>query len=257
MPFRPLHDLVLAISQLTAVPVGVSWPSSAEKPDVAGWYPLVGIALGATAWLCGAAVLWVAPGAATIASVAALIALAVATRGLHWDGLADVADAWFMPDLDRRHEVLKDSATGAFGTLAIVLVALTEFAAISILLAGGAGFVLMAAVALGRAAATFSAWLGKPARGDGLGASVIRRPGASGAFGFVAAAAVLGGLAFTSSAVAPLALVAVCAVGVASALVVPHLVSMRFSGVTGDTMGASIVVVETLVLVAGALVMNR
>ena len=44
------------------------------------------------------------------------------TRGLHWDGMADIADAWGASgDTQRFWTVIKDSRIGAFGGMALVL----------------------------------------------------------------------------------------------------------------------------------------
>lgn len=251
---RPGHAFALAVTQLTVVPLPVAWPEG-SRPDVASWYPVVGLALGTVGWAVAA--LPALLGAKTLALIASALAVAVLaflTRGLHWDGLADVADAWYQPTMERRHAVLKDSATGAFGTLAIVLAAIIQVTALAAIASAGATAVVIFAVACGRLAATFSAWLGKPARADGLGASVVRPPSAVGAF-VVAFALGVATLVVTFATGLATPLVAVIVVGgFITALVTPHLVASRFGGVTGDTMGASIVITEAVILIVAATV---
>jgi cobalamin synthase len=45
------------------------------------------------------------------------------------------------------------------------------------------------------------------------------------------------------------------AIGVFAALAVPHVLALRFGGVTGDVMGASVLITEAVLLTAFALVL--
>ncbi|HSK48670.1 MAG TPA: adenosylcobinamide-GDP ribazoletransferase [Coriobacteriia bacterium] len=244
---RPLRDLGLAITLLTALPIPVRWPDARERPDVASWFPVVGLGFGVLllgVYLIAVRFFYGISGV-TVALILAL--LAVATRLLHWDALADTADAWFVAP-GRRLDVMADSHVGAFGATAIALVVLLQWSSLVEL---GGSRVTAATVVLvpvfGRLAASFSAWLGQPARQGGLGASVIRRPTVLGALASAAAVGAAIALAAVSGA-STVALGVIALAGLALALVVPHLIALRFGGVTGDTMGASVVVVETGVL---------
>lgn len=246
-----MSDFKLAVSQLTALPLQAEWPGGGEVPDVAGWYPLVGLGVGAAVYatIGGSGAIGLP---SLVAGVLGVVVGAVLTGGLHWDGLADVADAWCASGQVRRHEILKDSATGAFGTLAVVLAVVLQASALSALSGSRALSLVVLVGALSRMAATFSAWLGTPARRTGLGASIARRPGVSAVLGFVVALVVMGAVsAALLPHVGPARIALTVLVGVVSALVVPHLVAGRFGGVTGDTMGASVVIVESVMLVVG------
>lgn len=250
---RPLRDAMLAVRHLTVIPLPTQWPEGGAKPDVAGWFPLVGVLVGTAGWGVVSLTRTVdAPALLAALSVAVMVAL---TGGLHWDGLADVTDAWQVHDPERRQQVLKDSAVGAFGALAIALTVGIQVTAIAVLADKGAGAVLPVAAAAGRLSASFSAWLGRPARPNGLGAAVSRRPGFSAGIGLLVGTSAIvgivrGGGIYTLGAPS----LAGAIVLAASALVVPHVVSGRFNGTNGDTMGAGIVLVETLGLVLGAVV---
>ncbi|WP_243313632.1 adenosylcobinamide-GDP ribazoletransferase [Fundidesulfovibrio agrisoli] len=84
------------------------------------WFPLVGLAVGLLA---------AAPGAFGLFSAYPLLLgwLAVGlslwfTRGLHADGLADVADAWGSGAVGERFwTIMKDSRAGPFGVLGLVM----------------------------------------------------------------------------------------------------------------------------------------
>jgi len=248
-----VRDLAAALGLLTVVPVPTRMTEKlVVKP--AAWFPLVGLFLGACGWTLAVGLQAVSrlgslPHGAPL-TVAALVVASwcLLTRFLHWDGLADVADgAWASSDPSRRLEVMADSHTGAFGATAVALVAIVQVAAASEAIASGRLAVLIAAPVLGRLAATFGAWLGTPARPSGLGASVLGRPRAVdvlvtcvtlAACAFVYAAAGGGWLAPTAGALA--------------APVLPHLLARRFGGVTGDVLGASVLLTETVVLVVVA-----
>ncbi len=241
---RPLRDAALAVSLLTLVPAGVRIGPD-EQSSASGWFPAVGLALGGFVW---AFVALVVPAAAVEAHpllVAVLVVTvhAVLTRLLHWDGLADVADAsWGGHTVERRLEIMKDSATGAFGASALVIVALLQVTAIADLFTAGGALPLLFVPFFGRTAATFAAWFGRPARDGGLGRSVIGKPSVAALLPAVVAIGCVGLLMYAAMGLPG---VVVLGVGLALALVVPHLISLRMGGVTGDVMGASVLAVET------------
>ena len=84
------------------------------------WFPLAGLPVGFVCCLplyCG-----LAAGVPLLQAWLYLLASLWATRGLHWDGLADVADACGSGQHGERfHEILKDSRIGAFGVIALVM----------------------------------------------------------------------------------------------------------------------------------------
>ena len=245
---RPLRDAALAVSLLTLVPAGVRTGRD-ERSSASGWFPAVGLALGGLVW---ALVAFVAPATAVethphLVAVLVVTAHAVLTRLLHWDGLADVADAWWGGHtVERRLEIMKDSATGAFGVSTLVIVALLQVTAIADLIAAGGLLPLLFAPLFGRTAATFAAWFGQPARDGGLGRSVIGRPSVA---SLLPAVVAIGCVVLLLNAAMGLPGAVVSGVGLLLALVVPHLISLRMGGVTGDVMGASVLIVETAVYV--------
>ncbi|NTW27958.1 MAG: adenosylcobinamide-GDP ribazoletransferase [Coriobacteriia bacterium] len=246
---HPLRDAGLALSLLTAIPTRAGWPEDGRVQSAA-WFPAVGLLLGIAGY--GAAKLAALAGGALRAPLVVagciVVAWALVTRLLHWDGLADVADGfWGSHDTARRLEIMSDSHTGAFGATVLSLTAILQVAAIAAILSASHESVLIVVPAFARFSATMAAWLGKPARPGGLGRSVMGAPtplslaivGLTVAiafavlwFGFGVTGAVLGGL------------------GMLLALAIPHVLSERFGGVTGDVMGASVLLTETVLLVA-------
>ena len=177
---------------------------------------------------------------------------AILTRMLHFDGLADVADGfWGAHDPARRLEIMADSHTGAFGATAIALTAIVEVAAIGAVIAVPHEAPLLLVPALARFSATAGCWLGTPARPGGLGRSVMARPTLLGAMPAVAVLAAVAAAMWLGYGVTG---AIVFCFGILAALAIPHLLAGRFGGVTGDVLGASVLLTETLLFVAFAMV---
>lgn len=89
-------------------------------------------------------------------------AMAWLTRGLHHDGLADVADAWGSGARGERFlEILKDSRLGAFGAMGLFLGMSAHLLLARELVAADAMGGLVFGVVWGRAACVLLAWLGR------------------------------------------------------------------------------------------------
>ena len=250
---HPIRDALLATSLLTLVPTGARWPDG-EATQTAAWFPAVGAIFG----LVGYAIVKVARIAHLPSRPALVIAVlivgvwALLSRLLHWDGLADVADGfWGGHDPAARLEIMSDSRTGAFGATTVALVAIAEVAAIGAILARPHELPVLLVPVIARFSATAASWLGSPARPGGLGRSVVARPTTlSLVIAVVPLAAVIGAM-WLAFHVAGLAL---GVFGLLVAFAVPHLIASRFGGVTGDVMGASVLLTEAILFIAFALV---
>ncbi len=200
---------------------------------------VVGAAVGA---LAGAVAYVTAPLGETVAAILAVAALVVVTGALHADGLADCADGLGVRgDRARRLEVMRDSAIGTFGTLALVLWAMLLVAALAGLDRGEMLRALVVAAALGRWAALVHAAITTPARTDGLGAAF--------APGYVALA--IASLTATACALALAGVVngvVVLVVAAAIAVLVAGWARVGLGGRTGDTLGATVALAEVGVL---------
>lgn len=242
---RGLREFERALSLLTIIPIDVEWPEEG-CPDAPGWFPLVGLVVGLVQCALAALAAWAGLTGEIPLLVAVLVVIAswVFTRGMHWDGLADVADAWWGGEsTERRLEIMKDPRVGAFGAAALAFGAVWAVVAIAVLVEHGEFMPLVVVPAVARMAASFAAWFGTPARSSGLGRAFMGRV-SIGSFMWASVAELIGwslgylawgwwGLAFVIS-------------GEALALVVPHLIAGRMGGVTGDVMGAAVVVTELL-----------
>lgn len=208
--------------------------------------PVVGLVLGVLAAGVGALLAW--RGGPLLGAVAAVGVLAALTRGLHLDGLADVADGLGSgKPAEDALRIMKQSDIGPFGVLTLLLVLLAQIAALAgefgVSLWRGAAAVLTAALAA-RCALAWGCLRSVPAaRPGGLGAMVASTVPWPAALGVSAAVAF--GLGWYSPW-HPLAL----AVGLGCGWLLLRRCVRRFGGITGDVLGATAETAATGALVA-------
>jgi len=93
------------------------------------WFPLVGLLIGAAVVLLDRGMSTLFP--PLLASAISVVALILASGGLHTDGLADTADGFFSSrPRERMLEIMRDSRSGAMGVLGIVCVVCLKIAAV-------------------------------------------------------------------------------------------------------------------------------
>lgn len=248
---KPLKDAAQAFALLTVVPI----PSRlTDEPPVrvSGWFPLVGLGLGALAWLLVEALKWVGwyTGSPLVVATMVVVLWAVVSRLLHWDALADTADAmWGGRTAQDRVRIMADSSVGAFGVTTVVLVAFMQVTTLASLPWDVLPIAVLVVPALSLMSASFAAWLGTPAKPGGLGAIVSGRPALSTALPAVLVVGAIAWLLWASLEVEGLAL---AGLAIVLALAVPHVLSRPVGGVTGDIMGASVLICETVLLLTAA-----
>jgi cobalamin 5'-phosphate synthase/cobalamin synthase len=236
---------------LTALPVP-RWAATSTR-GVLPWAPLIGLLLGGVA--TGIAVLggrFVSP---LVGGVLGIAALALLTRGLHLDGLADTADGLGpLRGRERALAVMRQSDIGPFGVVTLVLTLLTQVACLAALLtvpAGWAAFCL--AVVASRVAMTRTGLPGVPtAEGSALGQAVAGTVSPRWAAGCAVALAALIVVAARGDADVALRLFLGVAAGLLAAELVQRRARARLGGVTGDVMGAMAEVTTAIALLAAA-----
>lgn len=185
-----------------------------------------------------------APAAASDLLIAALAvaALAYLTRGIHLDGLADVADALGSgTPPEKALEIARRSDIGPFGVVAVVLGILVQVAAFAGLVGAGRGALgLVIAAGTARLAVVMACVRGVPAaRPDGLGAmaagSVPRLAALAVGATWLVTCTVLTWAILGSAVLATVAAV-VCSLLVAA--VALRVLVRRLGGMTGDVLGA-------------------
>jgi len=251
----------LAVAMFTVLPVPRSWHGDATRERAAAalrWLPLLGAGLGGLAGLPAAAVLARQPGAALLAAVLGIGTLALLSRGLHLDGLADTADGLgSRAPAELALEIMRRSDVGPFGVATLVLVLLVDVTALGAVVGDSTwrpAAALAVAAATGRLAVVHAALPGVPsARGGGFGALVSG--GARAPAALVLTVLVLGGGAGLAAAVGanPAGWPLAQSVGLLAAGALRAHTSRRFGGVTGDVFGALIECATAVTLVGVAL----
>jgi adenosylcobinamide-GDP ribazoletransferase len=207
-----------------------------------GWFPVLGAALGALIGACW----WAADEAWTPFPAAVLVVVAdlAVTGMLHVDGLADSADG-LLPhaDRERRLAIMRAPDVGAFGVavVGIALIALVASLAsqpVSVLLGVGLWMAARSLVAAVPALVPY-------AREDGIATSLLDGAPRWPALGVPIAALVAAADTGARGATAVV-------VGVAAGIGVLLLARRRLGGFTGDVLGATIAVVETIGLVVAS-----
>ncbi len=238
--------LRIALGFLTVLPTGEDRLASPEEMERAfSLFPLVGLGMGVDLTIVG----WLSEKVASplLAASALLVFWVLVTGGLHLDGVADSFDALALGrSKEDRLRIMKESTIGTFGVLAVVLLMMVKMAALTTLVQKGAWRGLLLAPMVARWAAVLLAHISTPAREGGLGGMAIEASTKK---------TTLVGLAITVAG-----LLIFWPLGLMNLLWVYLLVKgvSRFwegkiGGITGDTLGATIEVVEMGILVVATL----
>lgn len=232
-----VRDLRVALSFLSRLcPARTETPEAMAKSLRA--YPLAGLVIG----LAATVPVWLGllHGRPLLQGIAVVILSAVLTRGLHWDGLMDLSDAWGSGARGERFfAIMKDSRVGAFGVLGCVAAFAAQSALLAEVLAENAFGVAVFGFVLGRFAAVALAWRGKSLARPGLGALALS--GATpGALWFAGLCTLAAGLVLcpTPALLAGVALAAACTAGL-------YALARSQGALNGDFLGAAIILAET------------
>lgn len=250
-----LEGLRLAAGTLTVIPSGpipeIDRSMAARAMIIAPFavLPLAAVAVGVS---------WVTTAAGLPEMVVGLLVigtLALGSRGLHLDGLADTVDGlgsgW---DRNRALRIMQRGNTGPMGAAALVIMLGLQAAAVGRVADGFASAVFIGVIiCCSRCALSLTCGRGVPAaRNQGLGVAVAGSvPWIAAFLAWLGVAVVLGvgqsliGGSYASGVIAGL-------VAGAGVLVLVWRCVRRLGGVTGDVMGASIEVALTIMLVGAA-----
>ena len=224
--------------------------------------PVVALLLAIPASLLIIALTWLAkPGALTAILIAALSIglLALLTRAMHLDGLADTADALGSgKDQTAALDIMRKSDIGPFGVVTLVVTLLVQVSALAIAVDLGRGVAAVSiALVTSRVALPLACRSGIPAaRGSGLGSTVAGSvPTLAAAIdaAVVVTAAALCGFVIGDGRGA-LVLAGVCIAALGSTIWFTHRCVRRFGGITGDVLGAIVEIAFAVALVGLALV---
>ena len=243
-----MRGLVTALRTLTVLPV--PGKEATRFCNAFHWFPVVGLLLGLIQ--AGVGYLLMVFGWSEFAAAGVLLAGVLSTRGIHVDGFADVADGFFGGgSVERRLHIMKDSAVGSFGALALVLLFIFKWVILVKLLSLGLYDWIVSGIVLARLSQVLLASSLPYARSEGGTAS-----------GFVDGAGLPHLVSSVSVSVIVLLVLfdgmflpfgfALLVVSVSAGLS-GFLSLKKIQGVTGDVLGASSEITEALVWGAGAL----
>ncbi len=236
MPF------LIAVQFMTTIPIKLPCLPSREQNALSMlFYPVIGLMIGGVLWLVASYVQL----PMMLLSCVVMVVWVWLTGGLHLDGLADTADAWVggFGDRQRTLTIMKDPNTGAMGVMAIVLCLALKWAAVYCLLELDAVLALLFVPMLGRMSALALFATTPYVRQHGLGSALQDVPK------YLLWLVMLG---FGAAVFALSWQMAVVMIGVWAVMLawLRWRFVGRIGGITGDTVGASIEVVEVAMLVA-------
>jgi len=247
---RPqVRALITAFIFLTRLPM----PKLDEiSPEDSGralpMFPWVGFVIGAIVSLCAWGLHFVLPPAINAALV--LIVWVLCSGGLHIDGLADSADGWLSgAQGDKLLAIMKDPRCGSAAVMIVGLMLIAKISALSYLIEQQQFMPLLLAPLIGRAAPLLLFLTTSTVNPTGLAQYFIEHASRN-ALKVSALLTLLVAFIF-SGATGALVTLVTCAIVLWG---LRKLMLVRLGGHTGDTLGASIEVIEATLLIASCMV---
>lgn len=238
----------IALQFLSSLPIRLpGMPAPQELGRSLLFYPLVGLLFGGILWGLN----WLMLGAPLLLHAALLLTVWVLLSGaLHLDGLADSADAWLggFGDRERTLTIMKDPRSGPMAVVTLVLVLLLKFAALLALIEQQHALALIIVPLLGRSA-LLGLFLTTPyVRAGGLGQALADHLPRSAGKQVLAvsglACVLIAGLSGFFAVVLAVVLFAW----------LRRIMLRRLGGMTGDTAGALLELLEVAMLIGLALI---
>lgn len=237
----------IALQFLTVFPIQLKqMPSKQQNGQSLLFYPIIGLGIGFVLYTIAISLSALPP---MLLSSLILVVWIWLTGGLHLDGLADTADAWVggFGDKERTLKIMKDPACGPIGVLSLIIVCVLKWSAIYILLEKQDIQALILFPMLGRLVPLFLFLTTDYVREKGLGSSITSHiPKIA---SIIVACLSLSFFAYFSW----LGLGCV----IISMLVLLYLRQqfiVRIGGITGDTVGASIELIEMTAILSFVMV---
>jgi adenosylcobinamide-GDP ribazoletransferase len=236
-----MNSFLIALQFLTIIPVNYSFIASDKQLGFSAcFYPLVGLIMGSLLVL-SSLVLGLSNLSIPVQAALILMGWVVLTGGLHLDGLADCADAWVggLGSQQRSLEIMKDPAAGPIAVIVLVLLLLLKWLAISLILENQRSEILLLAPMLGRVAILLLMLLMPYVRIGGLGCKIVYNLPIVAIKG-LSFFCILCGVYFLGSL--PVGFMG------GMLLMIGYHSNKRLGGVTGDVYGASVELIEIVIL---------
>lgn len=238
-----MNAFLVALHFLTRIPVsGALNYSEREVGRSALWYPFVGLLIGIFLVLCAVIFLQLHLSSFVVATL--LIGVWILMTGaLHWDGLADSADAWLAGgDKEKTLWILKDTHCGAAAIIVVGVCLLVFCAALEQMLEQNRLMVLLLAPVLARSAGLLLLITTPYVRKDGLGEALAQN--VSFRWSVTILLLIFGCSIFLLKWQSATVLIGLSVLF----LLLRKLMLFRIGGITGDTIGALIVLSEIAVI---------
>lgn len=237
-----MKSLLLMMTFFTRIPVTYPYDYD-EKDFIKGvkFLPVIGLLIGILMYLPTLLAPYIHR-PIIIVSIWALYFLL--TGGLHIDGLADTFDGIFSyRSKEEMLRIMKDSRIGAFGVLGIVWLLILNLT----LAYYTENMLLLLVPVVGRASAVFAASRSIYARSEGMGGAFIESCGTKEGVISIAFSLLLGSMVSIKGAIIPMG---ITFLGVA---MLTKKISKILGGMTGDTIGATIEISQTLFMLSAYL----
>jgi adenosylcobinamide-GDP ribazoletransferase len=243
---KKITSFLAAIQLLTSIPVRLKRELTPKQLGQATlWFPLVGLGIGGI--LAGFNWVFNLILPSSVTNILLIIALVIITGAMHLDGLSDTCDGIAgHKTVEERWKVMRDSRTGAFGVMSIVLILLAQYIALNNVPADKMTPVLLFMPTVSRWAMVYAIFTYPYARPTGLGkaykeatgwlqfsiATIITLGIATGLYPLfnVSGFLLFGGVLIITTALA-------------------FYLKYKFTGLTGDTYGAINEVAEVMALI--------
>lgn len=246
LPTGNMKSFLIALQFLTRIPIKFQQiPTHEQTAKSLLAYPLVGLVIGFVLVISYLALPETSP---FLRSALILTVWVVITGALHLDGLADSADALVggFGDKNKTLAIMKDPNCGPVGVVSLLLILLLKFSALTSL--SGQDFILLLlAPTLARASLLWSFLTIPYVREGGLGQSFSQFLSYKKTVGVLIISALL-----TLFFLHWLGLVILLAVLIALHLL-KSIQMKHIEGMTGDTLGAQVEIIEVVVLIIGLL----
>lgn len=236
-----IKGLILAIQFLTRIPINILIDFNEKNLSKSTFFfSLTGMIIGGISgfiYYLGSHI------NTDIASFLAVTTIIIITGGLHLDGLGDTFDGFYSArDRDRILEIMKDSRTGTYGVVAIILDILLKYIVIANI-KGNIPIFLALSCGNGRLIAAILMSFGKIARPGGIGDMFARSNPKK--------YALTGGLIYS---VVTFLINPIFLIPLGISLIVAYLITLKtykiIDGFTGDVYGASIEIIEIVSLLS-------
>jgi len=237
-----MDSLILALQFLTVLPLKIRKFSEKKMASSMIFFPVSGLFLGL--FLSGIGRLLLMLNFSPLAlSIILVVALVILTGGMHLDGLSDTADAFFSGrPREEMLEIMRDSHIGVMGVLSLVSVMLLKIGFLFSVSAALKTTALLLMCVLSRWSAVLAMFLFEYARMEGKAKVFIRGINLKVFLSSLAMVILLAFAIWRLKGLLVLAIVAGCAYLLGS------FSRRKIGGITGDTLGATIELTETVVL---------